>query len=89
VVIGGAACLLERDYLVRRPFWLTMQLLGLYVVVFLKCFLGVFGQQVHPQHNVADLHWKPATATWYGSPDGDGSDGGCSLYVVTIVFPIL
>jgi hypothetical protein len=74
---------------VRRPFWLTMQLLGLYVVVFLKCFLGVFGQQGHPQHNVADLHWKPATATWYGSPDGDGSDGGCSLYVLTIVFPIL
>lgn len=22
-----------------------------------------------------DLHWYPATATWYGSPDGDGSDG--------------
>jgi hypothetical protein len=19
--------------------------------------------------------WLPATATWYGSPDGDGSDG--------------
>lgn len=22
-----------------------------------------------------ELEWHPATATWYGSPDGDGSDG--------------
>ncbi|KAJ6349002.1 hypothetical protein OIU77_006564 [Salix suchowensis] len=65
-----------------------MQLSGLYVVVFLKCFLVVFGQQIHSQHKVPDLHWKPATATWYGSPEGDGSDGECSLYVPGIVFPI-
>lgn len=28
-----------------------------------------------PLHSVIDSHWKPATATWYGSPEGDGSDG--------------
>jgi hypothetical protein len=26
-------------------------------------------------HRVVDPEWHPATATWYGSADGDGSDG--------------
>lgn len=34
--------------------------------------------QPQPQHSLTDLHWHPATATWYGSPEGDGSDGETS-----------
>ena len=37
----------------------------------LKCL--VVSAQV--QKRVPDLHWYPATATWYGDPEGDGSTG--------------
>ncbi|EEE57451.1 hypothetical protein OsJ_07671 [Oryza sativa Japonica Group] len=30
-------------------------------------------------HRVVDPEWHPATATWYGSADGDGSDAPCCL----------
>lgn len=39
-------------------------------------------------HAKSDNHWKPATATWYGSAEGDGSDGKLSppaLHVVSVV----
>lgn len=29
-------------------------------------------------HRVTDPHWHPATATWYGAPEGDGSNGTSS-----------
>jgi hypothetical protein len=28
---------------------------------------------------VVDPEWHPATATWYGSAEGDGSDGNTSI----------
>lgn len=34
-------------------------------LVLFQCLLG----------SALDTHWYPATATWYGSPEGDGSDG--------------
>ena len=49
--------------------------LTLCCLVLLEC-LKVSGQ-VRVPHKVSDPHWHPATATWYGSPDGDGSDGKC------------
>lgn len=54
---------------------------------FATAVLEWFTAAAQPQHHVPDLHWLPATATWYGSPEGDGSDGtavpfSCILFVL-------
>lgn len=44
-------------------------------------------------HHLADIHWHPATATWYGNPEGDGSDGELSslspVFGLIFVFNLL
>ncbi|KAH8936135.1 hypothetical protein BDL97_17G068300 [Sphagnum fallax] len=39
------------------------------------------------QENYYDPEWKPAGGTWYGDPDGDGSDGGACGYGVLSTSP--
>ncbi|KAG6500038.1 hypothetical protein ZIOFF_039852 [Zingiber officinale] len=46
------------------------------LLLFFSCFLSFRSGESHPPF---DLQWYPATATWYGSPDGDGSDGKLAI----------
>ncbi|KAK6919044.1 RlpA-like protein, double-psi beta-barrel domain [Dillenia turbinata] len=58
-----------------------MQLLKLVLFCGFWVFLANLWSVVEGSiRNVSDPHWYQATATWYGSPDGDGSDGGACGY---------
>ncbi|KAG0457066.1 hypothetical protein HPP92_021895 [Vanilla planifolia] len=43
-------------------------------------FAALFSSTSGELLRASNPHWLPATATWYGSPDGDGSDGGACGY---------
>ncbi|KAL5212976.1 hypothetical protein ABZP36_023823 [Zizania latifolia] len=45
------------------------------VVLFVSAALLFDSGEAGAAHRVVDPVWHPATATWYGSADGDGSDG--------------
>lgn len=73
---------LSAEQAVSPPIQTQMHLLlhcrGFRLIRALFCAAAVlewFTATAQLQHHVADLHWLPATATWYGSPEGDGSDG--------------
>ncbi|CAD6250124.1 unnamed protein product [Miscanthus lutarioriparius] len=53
------------------------------------CLFGS-GEASGAAHRVVDPEWHPATATWYGSAEGDGSDGGaCGYGTLVDVVPMM
>ena len=47
-----------------------------FLLAFLSCFETCYSFKVkHVNLSMSGTHWASAGATWYGSPEGAGSDG--------------
>nr|BAK07419.1 predicted protein [Hordeum vulgare subsp. vulgare] len=57
---------------------------ALLVSVLFAAFLFGVGE-TGAVHKVVDPEWHQATATWYGSAEGDGSDGELSTATATAI----
>lgn len=61
------------------------------VILIFFAIIDVEGVCAAPLRRAGNAHWHSASATWYGSPNGDGSDGKFlknHTYIVNIDFLI-
>ncbi|GJX56963.1 expansin-B15-like protein [Tanacetum coccineum] len=58
----------------------TTNYLHFLVLCLLTFFTSSFARPTHLNLSKVATHWADAAATWYGSPDGFGSDGGSCGY---------
>lgn len=53
------------------------------VLVIVSLLVECNNAAVH-KREVADTQWHPATVTWYGAPDGSGSDGNSFHFLLPL-----